>query len=71
MTSPFGIAGGLFLDERLVAIEIHSGMPSMARLRLFIVSATRVFIARLAGCGVFDPAGDRVGKVIDVLVSYR
>jgi CBS domain-containing protein len=35
------------------------------------VSTTRVFIARLAGCGVFDPAGDRVGKVIDVLVSYR
>jgi CBS domain-containing protein len=35
------------------------------------VSATRVFVARLAGCGVFDPAGDRVGKVIDVLVSYR
>jgi len=25
----------------------------------------------LAGCGVFDPAGDRVGKVIDVLVAYR
>ena len=23
------------------------------------------------GCGVFDPAGDRVGKVIDVLVAYR
>ena len=36
-----------------------------------MVSATRVFIARLAGCGVFDPAGDRVGKVIDVLVAYR
>jgi sporulation protein YlmC with PRC-barrel domain len=35
------------------------------------VSASRVFIARLAGCGVFDPAGDRVGKVIDVLVAYR
>jgi CBS domain-containing protein len=35
------------------------------------VSATRVFVARLAGCGVFDPAGDRVGKVIDVLVAYR
>jgi CBS domain-containing protein len=35
------------------------------------VSATRVFVARLAGCGVFDPAGDRVGKVIDVVVSYR
>ncbi len=35
------------------------------------MSATRVFVARLAGCGVFDPVGDRVGKVIDVLVAYR
>ena len=35
------------------------------------MSANRVFVARLAGCGVFDPAGDRVGKVIDVLLSYR
>ena len=35
------------------------------------MSATRVIVARLAGCGVFDPAGDRVGKVIDVLVAYR
>ncbi|MEY4453160.1 MAG: hypothetical protein RIT51_838, partial [Actinomycetota bacterium] len=35
------------------------------------MSATRVFVARLAGCGVFDPVGDKVGKVIDVLVAYR
>jgi CBS domain-containing protein len=35
------------------------------------VSATRVFVARLAGCSVFDPAGDRVGKARDVLVVYR
>ena len=35
------------------------------------MSATRLFVARLAGCGVFDPAGDRVGKVIDVLLAYR
>lgn len=35
------------------------------------MSATRVFIARLAGCGVFDPVGDRVGKVIDVLVAHQ
>ena len=35
------------------------------------MSTNRVFIARLAGCGVFDPLGDRVGKVIDVLVAYR
>jgi CBS domain-containing protein/sporulation protein YlmC with PRC-barrel domain len=35
------------------------------------VSATRVFVARLAGCSVFDPNGDKVGKVRDVLVVYR
>ncbi len=36
-----------------------------------MVSAAKVFVARLAGCSVFDPAGDRVGKVRDVLVVYR
>ncbi len=35
------------------------------------MSATRVFVARLAGCSVFDPAGDRVGKARDVVVVYR
>jgi len=35
------------------------------------VSTTRVFAARLVGCSVFDPNGDRVGKVRDVLVVYR
>ncbi|CAN5257735.1 CBS domain-containing protein [soil metagenome] len=35
------------------------------------MSATRVFAARLAGSAVFDPAGDKVGKVRDVLVVYR
>jgi sporulation protein YlmC with PRC-barrel domain len=35
------------------------------------MSATRVFVARLAGCTVFDPVGDRVGRVRDVLVVYR
>ena len=35
------------------------------------MSAIRVFVARLAGCNVFDPAGDRVGRVRDVLVVYR
>ncbi|MFF1877575.1 magnesium transporter MgtE N-terminal domain-containing protein [Leifsonia sp. NPDC058230] len=35
------------------------------------MSATRVFVARLAGSTVFDPTGDRVGKVRDVLVVYR
>jgi Mg/Co/Ni transporter MgtE len=32
---------------------------------------TRVFIARLAGVGVFDPRGDQVGKVRDVVVTLR
>ena len=35
------------------------------------MSAARVFVARLAGCSVFDPNGDKVGKVRDVLVVYR
>ena len=35
------------------------------------MSATRVFVARLVGCAVFDPVGDRVGRVRDVLVVYR
>ena len=35
------------------------------------MSATRIFVARLVGCSVFDPNGDRVGKVRDVLVVGR
>ena len=35
------------------------------------MSTTRVFAARLVGCSVFDPNGDRVGKVRDVLGVYR
>jgi flagellar motility protein MotE (MotC chaperone)/CBS domain-containing protein len=32
---------------------------------------TRVFIARLAGLEVFDPSGDQVGRVRDVVVGLR
>lgn len=35
------------------------------------MSTQRVFVARLQGCTVFDPAGDRLGKVRDVVVVYR
>jgi flagellar motility protein MotE (MotC chaperone)/sporulation protein YlmC with PRC-barrel domain len=35
------------------------------------VSTQRVFVARLTGTTVFDPSGDRVGKVRDVVVIYR
>jgi CBS domain-containing protein/sporulation protein YlmC with PRC-barrel domain len=40
------------------------------RHTLGIVS-TRLFVARLAGCVVFDREGDRLGKVRDVVVVYR
>jgi flagellar motility protein MotE (MotC chaperone) len=33
--------------------------------------ATRVYLARLAGLGVFDPNGDRVGRVRDAVVRLR
>ncbi|HEY8319892.1 MAG TPA: CBS domain-containing protein [Amnibacterium sp.] len=35
------------------------------------MSTTRIFVARLAGCAVFDRQGDRLGRVRDVVVVYR
>ncbi|MFC5338607.1 magnesium transporter MgtE N-terminal domain-containing protein [Leucobacter denitrificans] len=35
------------------------------------MTTSRVFVGRLAGRGVFNPVGDRIGKVRDVLVVYR
>lgn len=35
------------------------------------MSTSRVFVGRLAGVSVFDPVGDKVGRVRDVLVVYR
>ncbi|MCW2522629.1 MAG: MgtE intracellular region [Frankiales bacterium] len=34
-------------------------------------TTTRVFIARLAGLGVFDPNGDRLGRVRDAVATLR
>ncbi|MDT4960968.1 MAG: hypothetical protein QOF87_615, partial [Pseudonocardiales bacterium] len=34
-------------------------------------STNRVFIARLAGIGVFDPNGDQLGKVRDAVTTLR
>ncbi|RGA03355.1 CBS domain-containing protein [Microbispora triticiradicis] len=31
----------------------------------------RIFVARLAGVAVFDPAGDQIGRIRDVVVSLR
>jgi Mg/Co/Ni transporter MgtE len=36
-----------------------------------MTTATKVFIARLAGIAVFDPNGDQVGRVRDVVVLLR
>ncbi len=33
-------------------------------------SSTRVFVARLTGLSVFDPLGDQVGRVRDVVVIF-
>jgi flagellar motility protein MotE (MotC chaperone)/CBS domain-containing protein len=38
---------------------------------VFVALATRIYVARLAGVGVFDPNGDPVGKVRDVVVALR
>ncbi len=35
------------------------------------MSAVRIFVARLVGRTVFDPLGDRLGKVRDLVVVYR
>jgi CBS domain-containing protein len=34
-------------------------------------AATRVFVSRLAGLAVFDPSGDQVGRVRDVVATLR
>lgn len=35
------------------------------------MSSSRVFVGRLAGRNVFDPTGDRIGKLRDIIVVYR
>lgn len=36
-----------------------------------MISTSRVYLTRLAGLPVFDPLGDRVGKVRDIVVTLR
>jgi Mg/Co/Ni transporter MgtE len=38
---------------------------------LRVSTATRVFLARLAGLGVFDPNGDQLGRVRDAVATLR
>lgn len=48
-----------------MTITITGSVPTMSG------PPTRVFTARLAGIAVFDPAGDQVGRVRDVVVALR
>ena len=36
-----------------------------------MTTGTRVFIARLAGIGVYDPSGDQIGRVRDAVTALR
>ena len=36
-----------------------------------MATGTRIYVARLAGVSVFDPNGDPVGRVSDVVVTFR
>src|SRR3954468_17504215 len=62
---------GRAVPRRPNALELLTGFIVPCRGRVFSMSTTRVFAARLVGCSVFDPNGDKVGKVRDVLVVYR
>lgn len=44
--------------------------PESASL-IRVTSAARVFVARLAGAGVFDPQADQVGRLRDIVVLLR
>jgi len=55
----------------LLVVLRRLAAPAEAGHYAGIMSTQRVFVARLAGCAVFDPAGDRLGKVRDVVVVYR
>lgn len=43
----------------------------MTNYAFIVTTATRVYIARLAGLAVFDPNGDQVGRVRDVVARAR
>src|SRR3954468_7277707 len=62
-------------SERHMAHRAGSRIPVRRRIRRYPASVsgtpTKVFIARLAGIAVFDPNGDQVGRVRDVVVLLR
>ena len=58
--------------HRLTSNHPVSRAWSAVAVKLSSVSTTtRVFIARLAGIGVFDPNGDQLGRVRDAVATLR
>lgn len=60
------------------AVEPPASTSAVDRLRdpaavafLTVTTASRAYVSRLAGLTVFDPNGDRVGKVRDVVIALR
>lgn len=60
-----------FLHARTMRRLCRTSHRQRGRTTLGRVSTQRVFVARLVGCAVFDPAGDRLGRVRDVVVIFR
>ncbi|CNE22727.1 magnesium transporter mgtE [Mycobacterium tuberculosis] len=58
-------------EESALTHRVRVGGAIMGSVRGMSAAPTRVFIARLAGIAVFDPAGDQVGRVRDVVVALR
>ena len=47
------------------------GIPTEDRVGERLVAATPTTVARLVGLPIFDPHGDQVGKVRDLVVAIR
>jgi len=55
----------------LVSQRSQAGWSGSGHYPAKVSSGTRVFIARLAGIGVFDPSGDQLGRVRDAVTTLR
>jgi Mg/Co/Ni transporter MgtE len=49
---------------------VRNPLPNPVSL-LYVTTATRVYVARLAGLAMYDPNGDQVGRVRDAVVRVR
>ena len=66
----------MFGLKRLHVVSLHPSKISILLLSTWgcdvaIAAAKRVFLARFAGTSVFEPNGDRVGRIQDVVALLR